>query len=424
VIVDQDPAEAIAERSLDGQLERLGGPDHVRDQAADRAAVADPGLDVGRPLHDRPGAAGKALVALLDLDQRLQARPPAVDLGTQHLDPRLAGRDLLAQELLARGPGLGLVAQVEPGLAQGRQVLAGPRGIALDLAQAIADLGLLVGDPGQPALGLLAAADQRFGLGLGLGLVGAGGRGLAAGPVEARLRPRQVLAHRRDQRLGVADRRLPGGDLVGQPGQLGLALGQARGGLGELPDQALALGRRLDGALGQLVGLAGLEPDLRLGQSDAVVELVELLLQAGDPALLDGQFGPLGDDRSVLRVVVDPDRQQLGLGLAQALADPAGVGAQLEVAVRRLPQIEVAQLLLVGPVALGLLGLAAQRAHALAELGDDVRDAQEVLLGLLELLLGRLLLALELGDAGGLLDDQAAVGWGATTRSGRCGPAR
>ncbi len=76
---------------------------------------------------------------------------------------------------------------------------------------------------------------------------------------------------------------------------------------------------------------------------------------------------------------------------------------------RRLPQLDVANLGLVLAVALGLLRLPAQRAHPLVELGDDVRDPHEVLPGLVELLFGRLLLGLELGDAGGLFDQHAAI---------------
>jgi hypothetical protein len=64
---------------------------------------------------------------------------------------------------------------------------------------------------------------------------------------------------------------------------------------------------------------------------------------------------------------------------------------------------------LVLAVALGLLRLPPQRAHPLVELADDVRDAHQVLPRLVELLLGRLLLGLELRDAGRLLDDRAAV---------------
>jgi hypothetical protein len=77
--------------------------------------------------------------------------------------------------------------------------------------------------------------------------------------------------------------------------------------------------------------------------------------------------------------------------------------------VARHPQVEVAQLAAVPLVALGLLGLAPEVAEAALELAEHVADAQQVLLGLLDLLLGGLLLGLEAGDAGGLVDDVAAV---------------
>jgi len=40
-------------------------------------------------LHHRARAALKAFVALLDLDERRQPRPPAMELGPQRLDLRL-----------------------------------------------------------------------------------------------------------------------------------------------------------------------------------------------------------------------------------------------------------------------------------------------------------------------------------------------
>jgi len=57
----------------------------------------------------------------------------------------------------------------------------------------------------------------------------------------------------------------------------------------------------------------------------------------------------------------------------------------------------------------GLLGLLGQRFHVGGELADDVRDAQQVLLGLLEPTLGLALSRLVAGDAGGLLEQGAPV---------------
>jgi hypothetical protein len=147
------------------------------------------------------------------------------------------------------------------------------------LVQPLGHLGQLVGDPGQAAVALLAAAHQRLGLRLGLGLIGARVGDEAAGAVEARLRRRQLLLGRGRGLGGRGHRRLAGGHLGGQALELGLARRQLDAAVGPLRQQALALGGLLDGALVELAGLAGLEADLRLGQAHPVVELVELLLQ-------------------------------------------------------------------------------------------------------------------------------------------------
>ena len=62
-----------------------------------------------------------------------------------------------------------------------------------------------------------------------------------------------------------------------------------------------------------------------------------------------------------------------------------------------------------GGIALGLGGLALERVHLPRDFFEDVVDAGEVLLGLLEAQFGETLLGLEAGDAGGLFDDGAAV---------------
>ena len=126
----------------------------------------------------------------------------------------------------------------------------------------------------------------------------------------------------------------------------------------------------------------------------------------------------------VRRVRVEPHRLELGLArrelasasrrsrrvqpldLAGLELDPAD---ELEVPVRRLVELQVLELVAVGDVALGLRGLALERAEVPLDLGDDVADAQQVLLRQLHLPLGLLLPRLELGDAGGLLDEQAPV---------------
>ena len=76
---------------------------------------------------------------------------------------------------------------------------------------------------------------------------------------------------------------------------------------------------------------------------------------------------------------------------------------------RRLVELQVLELVAVRDVALGLRRLALERGEVALDLGDDVADAQQVLLRELHLALGLLLPRLELGDAGGLLDEQAPV---------------
>ncbi len=60
-------------------------------------------------------------------------------------------------------------------------------------------------------------------------------------------------------------------------------------------------------------------------------------------------------------------------------------------------------------VALGFGGLALERIDLARDLFEDVVDARQILLGAFQLGLGQALAGLELGDAGGLFDDRAAV---------------
>src|SRR5262249_7826303 len=134
--------------------------------------------------------------------------------------------------------------------------------------------------------------------------------------------------------LGVAQHlpRLAGGglagaDLGGLARDLGLErselvaprrelLGAARALAGDVVDLAARAG---DPAV-ELLGLPALEADLALAEPDPVVELVDLLLDAHQPALLDGELGALGDDVGVLRA---PGRARV-VELAARRAEPAG----------------------------------------------------------------------------------------------------
>src|SRR5262249_2910762 len=150
----------------------------------------------------------------------------------------------------------------------------------------------------------------------------------------------------------------PRGELVGAPRAL---LGDA---LGLCP-------RARDPSV-ELLGLAALEADLALAEPDPVVELVDVLLHAHQPALLDRQLGALGHHVRVLGAPRRARRVELAARLAEPAGDELVLAGELEPAMRRLPQLDVAQLGLVLAIALGLLGLAAQRPHPLVELADDV----------------------------------------------------
>src|SRR5581483_4565798 len=87
---------------------------------------------------------------------------------------------------------------------------------------------------------------------------------------------------------------LAGRDLIGLARDLGLELGELGLARGQLLGAARALradrldlaARALDPAI-ELLGLAALEAHLAVAEPDAVIELVQVLLHAGEPALLD-----------------------------------------------------------------------------------------------------------------------------------------
>src|SRR5690606_11395895 len=106
---------SVAQGRLDGRLEMLRGVDDVGDEPAHPR-----GVDLVAMLHDRPSAPGEALVAVVDLDQRLQARTSAVELAAEVLDfggARLGALDQLGPALLEL---LSAGSQIHAGLAQMR----------------------------------------------------------------------------------------------------------------------------------------------------------------------------------------------------------------------------------------------------------------------------------------------------------------
>ena len=177
----------------------------------------------------------------------------------------------------------------------------------------------------------------------------------------------------------------------------------------------VALGREPRGLLGHLVLLA-------LGLLLALRERRHAVLRALDRRLLRAHRVLRGEARVVSphrasRSAACTSRRDASSSASRAASsrarlrrsssrEPLDLAAlelhpadELEVPVRRLVELQVLELAPVGDVALGLGGLALERREVAVDLGDDVADAQQVLLRELHLLLGLLLPALELGDA-------------------------
>ena len=177
--------------------------------------------------------------------------------------------DLLGEQLAAGLEALGLGPEVEAGLLELGQRLAGAAALALEILLPLERGAELVGDPGQAALAVLAAAGQGLALGLGGGDLGAGLGQHAAGLVEPRLGVGQGLAGLGGQGLAARDLVVALPDQRDQLGQLGLLAGELGRRGGALVGQVLDLGGRRGGAAVEVVGLAGLPADLALGQADA-----------------------------------------------------------------------------------------------------------------------------------------------------------
>ena len=225
----------------------------------------------------------------------------------------------------------------------------------------------------------------------------------------------------------------PGDALVlGGRGLLGVALGRDRGlergalrlhllgDLGLLPAHPLGLGLELVGVApgvdGVALGRAGGVADPLVGERGGAAQP---LLEAGqrEPGLLGGgQPGQVvaqrglepglllatgGDLRLDLLAPLEQHRLVGELGLERGAGGDEVVGEQAGAG--------VAHVGLHGLRLAGDLGLAAQRLELAPDLGEQVGEAGEVAVGRVELA-ERLLLALAvLEDAGGLLDEAAAV---------------
>ena len=190
------------------------------------------------------------------------------------------------------------------------------------------------------------------------------------------------------------------------------------------------LGRRrlllLRGGLGG--GLGGLLPVGRGSDDGAAV--LHIVLQHGLAALALGaglrERGelPLGLGRVARHFIrfVDEGVQpgfgavkrlrrgvQLELGAGDGGLHPLALGLELIDAVQPERDLERSFFLVENQIALGVFGLLAQRLDADGDLGENVVDTEEVLLGIAQLAFGLQLFIADLADAGGLLEDAAAL---------------
>jgi hypothetical protein len=399
---DDDALDAVAEDRREGGLEVGRGAQEVGEDAEHAELLA--------VLHDDLHAAGAAAVAGLDLLERLHARADFLQLAAGGVEGLVGGADALAELLL-------LAVELDAALAElGDAVLGEVAGLDGDLEVLLVALEL-----DRQELGLAAhAGDALLELGeaLGAGAELAGEAGLA-GLQAAEVGAGAVVGVDLGAQLGgqFLVRVAEVGDGLGlalvAAGEHGLVLG---GDLGELlleGDEAagehVGLGAGGGDGQAQLLLLAAAVLVLGLAEADAVLEVEDLLLRAGQ--LLFGLGG--GEAGGLAAGLVGGEGVAEGLELVLQVGaaglEHAGGHAELELAVGGHPQVEVAELAAVALVALGLLGLAAEVAEAGLELAEHVADAQEVGLGLLDLLLGGLFLGLEAGDAGGFVEDVAAV---------------
>jgi hypothetical protein len=341
----------------------------------------------------------------------------------EQIELRAARRDLRldARRLLLRGAHLGRGGRVRGlgggeafdapgGVAPARLGLEADLGVrAVGLFQRAAELAVLGGEPfaAQQALALAR-------LHLGELVLDGGGAALALN---------RVLAQTLDVGAGGVDR---GAVLLEAPvgrGQRLFGRRAAFGQGGQPPGEiGLLRGERLDLAAGGggfarvALGPGAVLGDALFVDADDLLRAHELVVGLGRglgqlaDAVLDAQdFG------------VDGGRALLGLGHGGLPAgELRGEGERLRVevadadvgrgeAAARDEQVEAAQAVAQLAVLLGLAGLALERADLAFDLADHVGQAQQVGVGLFELVERLLAVGLELGDAGGLLEDAAPV---------------
>ena len=256
------------------------------------------------------------------------------------------------------------------------------------------------------------AVDEQGGVALAVrGLGGACPRGEKVAP--------RALAARRH--VGLAGRHLGERVRRGSGGRRGLGERRLRlfpgpHGAAGLLDEPAVVGFRFPAlrleqllARGGFLGLARGRRDGGLGGEERLSRARERVARLADGALvLVGDAAGLRD----LRLEPGEVRERHGLGvrrrlegrLASGEAGPQAVGAQPR-ELLLLPREEIGLLF----PARGARGLPLQRGARAVDLRDDVREAQEVSARLLELHLGLTLADLVLRDAGGLLDEPAAI---------------
>ena len=330
-----------------------------------------------------------------------------MNLGALRIELDLGGRDLLAQLRPLAIETFTLAPQRPQALVGGRQLRLGlhpralgrrrRRGEVADLLveRLHAQLQLGVGfHPRRERGAKLREAFDRSRVRVGGFIVGGPGGREALGVVI--VFPRQPLDLRDRPILTTT---------VAERVELGLHRRQLLLDRHEGPGRRIGLGPVGRRALEQAVALATSVLGLGLQQPHPVVGVVDLLLQLRQLGLDFGERQPAGHDLSIARV---DRRAQIVDGEGEIVApspEHGPGGDELEKLVAGDPQLEVAQLVAVATVALGLLGLAAQGGDPAFELGDDVADAHQVLTRRLDLALRRGLLRLEAGDPGGLVDD-------------------
>ena len=402
---DDDILHGRAERGLDGGGIAVFDADELGDRAVDAAQAS--GACV---LHDEADGLGKALIVALKLLQH-------ADLGIEGIELDAGGARLLLQGVALVLPG------PEPELVAGDGVFRALR-VLLRLGKALFAGGLLVGDLGFAGTGggqvlfedgfaglhlfhgSLHGGDLRLGgcaLRLQKRLLGVQGgqllacRGSFAGEgVRLRLRLRESLFGLGKLLIICRDLLLLGRDLPGDAAAAGLLVLQLLLHASDVGAVVLDLGlQEGDVVLGLLAGGLELADGLAL-----VVELEGLLVilqaQLLGAAVESGQL--------VVRLLEDEGGGGVvGLGLAGGLGDlfevfePDGDLEPTELAAER-------------QILLRLFRLLFQGADLQLQLGDLVADAQKIVLGVGQTALGILLAVAEFGDAGGFLENFAAVG--------------